>query len=159
MAGGSAHGAPCLVAMAAALLALSGCDGAPAYDRYRPVSMAGWERADSVTFDVGPVDRPGTYPVEVGLRTGASFPFTGLCLVVKTSIHPSGKLRVDTLDCDLSAVAGKGVSRFQYAFPLGSLRLGAGDSLHVSVRHAMRMDPLPGVSDVGLRVARPGTGE
>ena len=47
-------------------------------------------------------------------------------------------------------VEGKGVSYYQYDFPLSTLRLEKGDSLALVVRHAMKREILPGISDVGI---------
>ena len=42
------------------------------------------------------------------------------------------------------------MSYYQYDFPLSTLRLKEGDSLALVVRHAMKREILPGISDVGI---------
>ena len=51
-------------------------------------------------------------------------------------------------------VQGRGVSQFQYTFPLSAMDLEEDELLYVKIRHDMKRDILPGISDVGLRVVR-----
>ena len=51
-------------------------------------------------------------------------------------------------------VLGDGVSYFQYNFMLSEVDLREGDSLHVCVRHIMKREILPGISDIGLKMIR-----
>ena len=88
------------------------------------------------------------------MRITSDYPFTGLSLVVERKIYPSKDIRVDTLNCAImdskGNAEGKGVSYYQYDFPLSTLRLKEGDSLALIVRHAMKREILPGISDVGI---------
>ena len=46
------------------------------------------------------------------------------------------------------------MSQFQYTFPLSAMDLEEDELLYVKIRHDMKRDILPGISDVGLRVVR-----
>ena len=69
-----------------------------------------------------------------------------------------GAQRHPTLDCRLvktnSTQKTGGISCFEYNTEVRRLRLNANDSMHITVRHDMKRDILPGVSDVGISVRR-----
>lgn len=140
------------------LLSFSSCDNGVVYDTYNHTQIEGWEKNDTLVFDVPRLVSSGRYRMEVGLRTNGTFPFTGLSVVVEQTVIPGYKTFTDTLRCRLTDekgnVLGRGVSCFQYNFILSDVDLAKGDSLHVRVRHIMKREILPGISEVGLKVTR-----
>lgn len=150
----------------AALLAIVVCGCSPdrVYDEYHPTPMKGWEKTEPVIFHVPPVSEAGDYRMEIGLRTTMEFPFTTLILAVAQEVFPSvspspsvsviPRSRSTFLTCrlieDNGRSKGNGLSIQQHSFPADTLRLQAGDSLVVSVRHDMKREILPGVCDVGM---------
>ena len=95
---------------------------------------------------------------EVGLRITGDYPFKGLSLVVEQTLHPSNIKFIDTLSCDLiddvGHAHGKGINHYQYLFPLTTVKLDKGESVHVAIHHCMKREILPGVTDVGLTLSR-----
>jgi gliding motility-associated lipoprotein GldH len=146
-----------LISLAVALV-LTGCSRKVVYSHYEPTPIDGWEKNDTLSFTVVPIRHEGVYLEEVGLRTSGIYPFTGLTLIVEQRATPSGMMRSDTLHARLidrdGSVQGKGISYFQYNFHLANLRLQANDTLHVSIRHNMKREILPGISDVGISLER-----
>ena len=132
------------------------CNRKTVYDRYLPTSDDGWEKCDTLTFCIPAVKENGTYKEEIGLRITDSYPFTKLCLIVEQTVMPAEVTRCDTLYCRLidddGKVKGRGLSHYQYKFHLTSIALAQGDSLCVNIRHNMRREILPGISDVGMRL-------
>lgn len=150
----------CTVAVAVymAVAALLSCSSNVVYSSYEHSPLSGWERNDTLVFNVPAVTTPSTYRQRIGLRMTGSFPFTSLSLIVEQHVYPSGKVVADTLKCPVTDERGNflgdGISAFQYSFKLREMALNAGDSLHVTVRHNMKREILPGVSDVGLIMER-----
>ncbi len=134
------------------------CSSNVVYASYEHSPLSGWERNDTLVFNVPAVTVPSTYRQRIGLRMTGSFPFTSLSLIVEQRIYPSGKVVADTLKCPVTDERGNflgdGISAFQYSFELREMALNVGDSLHVTVRHNMKREILPGVSDVGLIMER-----
>lgn len=64
----------------------------------------------------------------------------------------------DTVNCKLTDrhgnASGTGVNFHQYRFPITELQLQDGDSIHIRVRHDMKREILPGISDVGISLRR-----
>lgn len=147
--------------MLAALL-LAACSRTKVYDSYCHTPLSGWEKNSPAEFSVPPVAESGSYGAEVGLRVSEAFPFTDLTLVVVIETLPQPPATATTtsvsLPCPLFSNEGRplgaGLSYWQLAFPLNPLYLQAGDSLHVTIRHDMKREILPGISDVGFSLIR-----
>ena len=137
-------------------LTLVGCNRKTVYCHYQSVGVDGWERSQTFYFCLSPIDQTATYARELGLRTNSAYPFTSLSLIVEQLVLPSGSHHVDTLQCQLTddagTILGKGTYHYQYLFALPSVPLHEGDSLTISVRHNMKREVLPGITDVGLFV-------
>ena len=137
---------------------VTACNQKTVYYHYEQTPMTGWDKNDTLSFVIGPISSSGRYQEELGLRISGEYPFTGLNLIVEQRNKSKQLLRVDTLACNLineqGNVKGRGVSQFQYLFPLTIMDLQENDQLFVKVRHDMKRDILPGISDVGLRLVR-----
>ncbi|MBQ8065586.1 MAG: gliding motility lipoprotein GldH [Prevotella sp.] len=138
--------------------ALAACGHGTAYNHFHHVPVAGWEKNDTLTFAVPSLPTGGMYREELALRISGDYPFMGLSLIVEQTVLPSHATRCDTLSCQLidhhGNAVGRGVSQYQYAFPLPAQKLAPGDSLRIAVRHDMKRDILPGITDIGIRLRR-----
>ncbi len=147
-----------VAALLALLLATTACRRSTVYSHYEHTPIAGWDKNEVQHYSTAPLPRDGRYREEVGLRITGAYPFTGLTLIVEQMVWPSGTTRSDTLWCKLidhdGNVQGEGISYYQYAFHLCDIDLLRGDSLSVSIRHNMKREMLPGISDVGLTLTR-----
>lgn len=151
------------------LLLLTGCNKQTVYNHFEHTSIAGWEKNDTLNFITSPMAQDGRYAEELELRITKTYPFSSLQLIVEQSIEqqkPSEKsgqmrnimLKSDTLRCILSdsigMFTGKGISYYQYSFPLPTLQLNQGDRLRITVRHDMKREILPGIADIGLHLTK-----
>ena len=140
------------------LLALSACNRKLVYDRYASTPISGWEKNDTLSFDIRPVSGTDTYYMWLGLRTSEAYPFTAVTLIVEQHIYPKDTIVNDTVKCQITDrhgnASGSGVNFHQYRFPVNSLQLQDGDSIHIRVRHDMKREILPGISDVGISLLR-----
>lgn len=147
----------CAVMILAVAAGLTSCNRKNVYVEYRNVPMKGWDKSDTLTFDLRP-QKAGMYREEVGVRIDRSYPFTSLSLVVKQTILPSGYVHNDTLVVKLvdnnGNYLGQGISYYQQTFHLNTIRLHEGDSLHVMIKHNMRRELMDGIANVGFRVDR-----
>ena len=157
------------VLLLTALVAVS-CIGRKVYDHYEELPIAGWEKNDTITFFVPSVDRSGLYSLDLGLRTTSQYPFMSLTLVIErfvipldtTTVKPLFPIplrpSVSTLSCRLrdsrGHAKGQGINYYQYDFHVADISLNAGDSLRVNIRHDMKREILPGISDLGIRLHR-----
>ena len=146
------------VFMAAMLIMLAACNRRLVYDKYVSTPVTGWEKNDTLSFEISPVDSAASYLSYLGLRITDAYPFTALTLIVEQHVYPRDEVMVDTVHCQLTDdrgnATGNGLSYHQYKFPITLMQLQHGDSIHVRVRHDMKREILPGVSDVGLSLRR-----
>ena len=137
---------------------LAACDHRTVYDRYQSTALAGWEKNDTLSFAIPPLKDAATYRALLGVRTTDAYPFTAITLIVEQEIMPAQRLATDTVawmltveDCN---ILGEGISYRQYQFDICKLQLQEGDSLHIVVRHDMKREILPGVSDIGVKITK-----
>lgn len=137
---------------------MTACDRRTVCNHYEHTPVSGWERNDTLTFLTDTLPASGTYQEEVGIRISGAYPFMSISLIVEQTVLPLRQTFIDTLNCNLiddhGNALGTGISSYQYLFPLRSIRLSSGHSLQVSIRHDMKREILPGVSDVGIRLSR-----
>lgn len=137
---------------------LASCTTNTVYDSYSHTPLTGWEKNDTLTFCVPKLREAGLYNQSVGLRMTNAFPFTSISLIVEQRILPKGRVVTDTLKCHITDARGNflgdGVSSYQYLVPLRKEMLNKGDSLRITIRHNMKREILPGVSDVGFKISR-----
>ena len=140
-------------------LGFTSCNRKTIYNHYNHTPLTGWERNDTLTFGIKPMADDGVYKEELGLRINELYPFMKLTLVVEQEIIPSGIIRYDTLSCQLvhknGDVKSNGVNYYQYNYHVTNLSLNKGDSVTVRVRHNMKREIMPGISDIGIKLSRP----
>lgn len=144
--------------MLLAVLLLTACKQRTVYYHYEHTPLSGWEKNDTLVFTTDTIAIDGTYREEVGIRINGTYPFLQLNLVVEHLVMPAMTVKSDTLSCRLidetGNALGNGVSNYQYLIPLTSLTLKKGDRLRIAIRHDMKREILPGISDIGLRLRR-----
>ena len=140
-----------------AATALQSCNESKVYDKYDHTPLSGWEKNDTLRFDIPRLTADGMYESTLGLRITDNYPFMGLTLIVEQRLMPADTIFTDTVKCKLTdrngKTRGKGVSYYQFRFPVTKMQLSKGDSLHIRVRHDMKREMLPGISDVGISLS------
>ena len=140
------------------LLLLTACTGNVIYDKYNHTAVSGWDRGEVLSFNTAKMKTTGRYHTTLGLRINDTYPFQALTLIVEQTVYPEKHTVKDTVNCTLFDTSGKimgqGISYYQYHYHVSEMTLQKGDSLHVTVRHDMQRDILPGISDVGIEVSR-----
>ena len=140
------------------LLLCMACKNKTTYSHYEHVPIAGWEKNDTLSFSIEPIKQGGRYQENIGIRINGAYPFMGLTLIAEQTIFPSMESHSDTLNYELidedGNMKGKGISHYQYNLPLKTLSLQEGDSLSINIRHDMKREILPGISDIGITLTK-----
>lgn len=140
------------------IMLLWACQPRVAFHHFRHVSPPGWDKSDTLHFNIPPVTESGTYEVMAELRTNMNYPFQKITLIVSQTVIPSGLTHHDVLDCRLikqnGVIEGDGISCFQYQFHVRDMELGKGDSIHLCISHNMKREIMPGITDVGICLSR-----
>lgn len=152
-----------LILVMVATMSLPSCKHSTVFDSYAHTPIAGWEKNDTLSFEIPPLLEGGYYNESLGLRITGNYPFMGLTLIVEQNIYHNNKhvpsaCKTDTVNCQLidknGVSKGQGISYYQYNFPINVYRLNQGDSIHITVRHDMKREILPGVSDIGVKITK-----
>jgi len=145
-----------MMAVVIATAIVTACDPETVYHEYRSVPLEGWEKNDTLGFNIPPISTPSRYSQELEIRINEKFPFTSLSLVIEQHIYPGRRTRIDTVRCQFvdkrGNFEGEGISMHQYQYPIRPIDLRRGDSLHINIRHIMRREVLPGISDIGIHM-------
>lgn len=125
---------------------------------YSSTPVEGWEQHNVLSFPIDSIESGGEYELSVGARTTYDYPFQTLWLEVTTHFEHPRMDFLDTLVCQVTDlqgnILGRGISVFQYVYPLKALRLNIGQKGVVTIKHIMRRNILPGVSDIGVILRR-----
>ncbi len=144
--------------LGAIALTVASCSTDTVYDSYSHTPLTGWEKNDMLVFSVPKMNESGLYDQYVGLRMTNAFPFTSISLIIEQQVLPKGKVFADTVKCTITDIRGNflgdGVSSYQYLVPFHSEMLAKGDSLRLKIRHNMKREILPGISDVGIKMCK-----
>lgn len=136
----------------------SACNGDMTYSRYMDISIVGWERSDSVLFNIPPLKQAGIYAPTLGIRINNSFPFKSVAIIIEQTVYPKKIVYCDTINCklydDKGRLLGNGISNHQYIFNVKPRQYEQGDSIHIYIRHDMKCEILPGITSVGIELSK-----
>lgn len=136
---------------------LISCRNDAVYAGTHAVNKEGWLAENPGLFEWEIDDTLRQYDFFLDLRHDQAFPFSNVYFFVETRF-PNGRLLRDTVGVDLADSYGRWTGsgagqvidhrilyRGKTGFPLRG-------KYQLSVQHAMRVDPLPGVLDIGFRL-------
>lgn len=140
------------------LVVICGCQQQTAYHQFRHIAEPGWDKTDTLHFDISPLPADGSYRLDAELRTDKNYPFQQLTIEVEQTVYPSKEKYHDVVNCRLVSetglIEGDGISYFQYQFHVRDLSLRQGDSIHLCITHNMKREIMPGIADVGVCLKR-----
>lgn len=142
-----------------ALLLFAACDNSRIFEENKKIDGSKWNSNQPVEFEVEIADTNQAVNAYINLRNTPDYQFSNIFLFLTTTF-PNGKEAKDTLNCLLADKNGKWMGK------------GAGDLLDNRImlkrnvyfnqkgkykfrlEHAMRVDPLPNITDVGFRIEK-----
>ena len=137
---------------------LTACTGRVIYYKYQPVPQTVWSSDKPILFNIDSVRHEGDYKFQLSIRTGSSFPFQALWIVVEQHWTNPTTTRLDTIICPISDdrgnFTGQGISVYQQNYDIGTYTISKGSKAKIKISHIMRREQLPGVTDVGLQMVR-----
>jgi len=148
-----------LLIFASAALANVSCSNKEVFFKYHSFANAEWSRSDTVVFNVKIEDNSQPYDVSVELRHNDDYPFSNIYLFVDYKT-PDGESHTDTLKDEAMADIygkwkGKGLSLYNRSISWQPVILFPDTGTYVySICQGMRIDPLKGISDIGLKVSK-----
>ena len=140
------------------VMGFTSCDTNTPYYHYAHTPIDGWEKNDTLRYDVQSLKKGGEHQITVALRLNGAYPFRKLYLIMEQDIYPRLQYKTDTICFDVTSKEGRftgnGISYYQYTVPVCREHFMENDSIHITIRHAMKRDILPGISDIGIKLER-----
>ena len=148
----------CVLALLSAF-ALSACDKSRLYEENKEIPNRIWKQSEPLKYEAEIKDTVGSYNVFINVRNAGGYQFSNLFLFIKTSL-PKGQQAADTMECTLADNEGKWLGSGlgdiydnQILFKRNMRFPQAGKYTFV-LEQAMRIDPLPMIMDVGIRIEK-----
>jgi len=142
-----------------ALFALTSCDDTRLFEQNKEITEGIWDVNERVVFDFDVPDTTTLYNFYFNVRNTDDYPFSNL-YVFSHIVFPNGKLGTDTVELPLTNPDGSWVGKgqgdihdCQLIFRKG-VRFPVAGHYHMEIEQAMRMEQLPGIKDVGIRIER-----
>lgn len=145
------------------LIALStlfiACDPNRVFEENKKLSNNVWDKDDVLKFDVAINDSISKHNMYLNVRHAGFYQYRNLFLFIKTEL-PNGNSQIDTAECILATPQGKWIGdglgdiwdnqilfKKGFKFPLNGM-------YHFELTQAMRVNPLPGIMDAGIRIEK-----
>ena len=135
------------------------CDNNRIFEQNVTISETGWAINDIVKLDVTITDTVNPTNFYINVRNADGYPYSNLFLYVKT-IFPTGKVANDTLEWMLSDDKGKWLGSgmgdiYDNQIPFKrNVRFPASGKYTFEIQHGMRVETVPLIMDIGLRIEK-----
>ena len=158
---------------------VTSCKESTVYYKYAHTPIAGWEKNDTLSFAIPPLTSTGLYQENLGMGITLIveqeiFPNQeskkekeerNKLQIMGVKSHQAKKVahgekivKLDTIQCNLinkdGVTTGQGISYYQYNFPINLYHFNENDSIHIMIRHDMKREILPGISDIGIKLEK-----
>lgn len=125
---------------------------------YKPVSPEGWQRRDTLCFDLSASDKAMQGVLTVGLRTVADLPMQDIVLAVEQRIDSPMVFRRDTVHYPLTDAEGRpfvsGTNNLQFETQSIPFHRPAGSQGTIRIHHLMTREAVQGITEVGIRISK-----
>ncbi len=141
------------------VLFFTSCDNSRIFEQNRAIPEIGWANKNSIKFDVNISNIKAPTNFFINVRNSEGYPYSNLFLFIKTTF-PNGKMSNDTLECVLANENGKWLGSglgdiYDNQIPFKrNVRFPVIGKYTFEIQHAMRMDTIPLIMDIGLRIAK-----
>ena len=137
---------------------LSACTDSKLLHSYKPLPAEGWERRDTVSFDLPQAEEEINGTLTIGLRTIAHVGMQDVVLAVEQCLENPNSYRQDTVRYPLTNTEGdalvKGVNFRQYEMQQLPIRMEKGQSGSVRIHHLMRREDIFGFTEIGIKIEK-----
>jgi gliding motility-associated lipoprotein GldH len=141
------------------LLALTSCDDTRMFEENQEIPGGDWDITERVSFDFEVPDTTTFYNFYFNVRNTDDYPFSNL-YVFSHIEFPNGKTGTDTIELPLTRPDGSWTGNGQgdihdcQLIFRKNVRFPVEGKYHMEVEQAMRMEKLPGINDIGIRIER-----
>ena len=135
---------------------LTACIGGTYFHSYKPLPEEGWERRDTICFDLPQADHDFNGTLTIGLRTKAYIGMQDIVLAVEQLNDSAEVCRRDTIRYPLTNTEGdalaRGVNHHQYETEQLPISMKKGQGGSVRIHHLMRNELVQGFTELGIKI-------
>lgn len=147
-----------LILLFAASLCMA-CDEQTVYHTFQSLPTEGWQRKDTLFFDITIPDSATLYNISVEVRNRNNYPYQNLPLLIYYDSPEAQNIKKDTLEMKLADSAGIWLGDgwgglYQSTLRAGLIRIGKAGEYRFKITHLLPDEVLPGINDVGIRLKR-----
>ena len=140
---------------------LTACKNSTYYHSFQPVHNTGWEKCDTLIYNLPSPIPIGSYEIQIGVRHFASYKYKDLWIEISHNLTDNHSLNIDTLNITLADEKGDWLGHgiggvIQYTNKEKHV-LSITDSIEqpaFKIIHLMDEVPLKGVYDMGIQLNR-----
>ena len=146
-------------ALSLSLFFFSSCDSNRVFEDNTDIPDFTWDVKNKISFDVDIPDTSSMYNLYVNVRNASHYPYANI-FIFATITFPNGKTRSDTIECVLADESGqwKGDGAgdiWDNQIPwMEKIKFPLSGKYKFEYEHAMRLEQVPFIMDVGLRVEK-----
>jgi gliding motility-associated lipoprotein GldH len=138
---------------------IESCDNKMVFEENLKINNSNWDVSQPLTFNVNIVDTTVYYNMYINVRNSNNYKFSNLYLFMHTA-WPTGQSEVDTLQMILAKADGRWLGSglgdiYENQIPLKqNFKFYRSGKYRFTLEQAMRLNPLPGILDVGIRIEK-----
>jgi gliding motility-associated lipoprotein GldH len=137
----------------------SSCDSGRVFEENQEIPKSLWNAKAPLVFLADIKDTVSPHNVYLNIRNAGVYPFSNVFLFLNTTL-PDGRLDRDTVEILLASPDGKWLGKGlgdiwdnQVLFK-SNVRFPKAGEYRFEMIQAMRLDPLPGIMDAGIRIEK-----
>ena len=135
------------------------CDKQTVYHTFQSLPTEGWQRKDTLSFQVTVPDSATFYSISVEVRNRNNYPYQNLPLLICYDNPETQNLKKDTLEIKLADSTGVWSGDgwgglYQSTLRAGMVRIGKAGEYRFRITHLLPDTLLPGINDVGIKLRR-----
>lgn len=140
-------------------LLITACDKMRVYDENQKLQDRSWNAGTPLVYNVAITDTVSRYNMYINIRNADTYKFSNLYIFMTTTL-PHNEIEKDTLQLILANDEGRWLgnglgdvfeSRILFKENLKFINSG---NYQFKLEQAMRINPLPGILDVGIRIEK-----
>jgi gliding motility-associated lipoprotein GldH len=141
------------------IISFSSCDRKRIFEQNKEIKNNDWFQDKPLVFQVPIKDTSQVCNVYINVRNAGFYRFSNLYLFINT-IFPGGQIQRDTVECTLAAPDGRWLgdglgdiwdNRILFK---NNVRFPQPGEYRFELIQAMRVNPLPGIMDAGIRIEK-----
>lgn len=145
------------VSLILTVLLLISCTGGTVQYQFCEISgNDGWERTDTLIYDIPEIEQTRNYGMHIQIRVGTQFPYRTIWIARELELDNPQMLKCDTVRIEMSnspdLMDATGVTIFTVDREVRPIRLRKGQKGRLKLIHLMRQESLPQIHDIGIKL-------